>query len=259
RIADTLPRGDRIAIHDAGVRMAGGHLRSQLRHHSTARGVPLDDADMVLEARRSNALDFALLVEDLVPLLEAYEHAWHEGDSRTRSTLADAICQGISADPELFVTRVELLDAYSMIADLFITTDADGRTSPTPMGRRHLDLLQAYETRIGRMATPLAEDCARFRPVPGAYSPYGVLFGFSSDLIKHMVLKASQPDAVFRFSLEDVFVAGDAEALAWVSGWRKLPHLPREVERLFEYPQSFAEDAFERTAAALRARASHGV
>ena len=105
------------------------------------------------------------------------------------------------------------------------------------------------------MSKRLYEDCPHFRPVDGAYSPYGVLYGFSADLIKHMALKTSQPDAVTRFGLDDVFVGGDAEKLAWVNGWRKLPHLTRDVEALFDYPQQFAEEVFERIEHALRRRA----
>jgi hypothetical protein len=77
-----------------------------------------------------------------------------------------------------------------------------------------------------------------------------------------MALKASQPDATTPFSLEDVFehvlIGEDAGAgrLAWVSGWRKLPHLTREVEKLFDYPQHFAEDMFDRIEHALRRRVS---
>ena len=44
----------------------------------------------------------------------------------------------------------------------------------------------------------------------------------------------------------------------WVSGWRKLPHLKREVEKLFDYPQQFAEDIFDRIEHALRRRVSDG-
>ena len=33
---------------------------------------------LVLSTRDSNALDFALLIQELVPLLEAYEHAWQQ-------------------------------------------------------------------------------------------------------------------------------------------------------------------------------------
>jgi hypothetical protein len=41
-----------------------------------------------------------------------------------------------------------------------------------------------------------------------------------------------------------------------VSGWRKLPHLTPEVEKLFDYPQQFAEDVFDRIEHALRRRVS---
>ena len=257
-VAETLSETDRIEIHKAGVRMAAGHLRSQIRYQSMKKAVSLNDPDLVASTRNSNALDFALLIQDLVPLLEAYEHAWHRDDSRTRLELADAICQGISPDPELFVNRVELLRAYSMIEHLFITTDLDGHAMYTPMGQRHVRLLQEYAARIDRVSPPLCDDCLRFRPVAGAYSPYGVLYGFSADLVKHMALKTSQPDAVTHLGLEDVFVAGDADTLAWVTGWRKLPHLARNVERQFDYPQQFAADVFDRIVSALRRRVSDG-
>ena len=260
QVAETLSEEDRIEIHKASVRMAAGHLRSQIRYYSMKKAVSLDEESLVLSTRNSNALDFALLIQDLVPLLEAYEHAWHSGDGQKRLELAGAICQGISPDPELFLNRVELLGAYSMIEHLFITTDREGHAVYTPMGRRHVQLVQEYEARIGRLSKPLHEDCLHFRPVAGAYSPYGVLYGFSSDLIEHMALKTLQPDAVTHFGLEDVFVDGDAntDKLAWVSGWRKLPHLTREVERLFDYPQQFAEDIFDRIEHALRGRVSDG-
>ena len=258
RIAESLSDEDRIEIHKAGIRMAGGHLRSQIRYHSTKKDACLDEPSVVLSTRDSNALDFALLVQELVPVLEAYEQAWRRDDNRARLALADAICQGISPDPDLFLNRVDLLGAYCMIEPLFITTDRDEHAVYTPMGRRHVQLLEEYETRIGRVSTPLYEDCRRFAPMAGAYSPYGALYGFSADLMKHMALKASQPDAVSHFSLEDVFVAGDADKLAWVNGWRKLPHLTREMERLFEYPQQFAEDIFARIEQALRHRVSAG-
>jgi hypothetical protein len=195
-----------------------------------------------------------------VPLLEAYDNAWRGDDRQKRLELADAICQGVSPDPELFLNRVALLGAYSMIEHLFVTTDGDGHVVYTPMGRRHLRLFQEYESRIGRVAAPLCEDCLHFRPVAGAYSPFGVLYGFSTDLIEHMAFKTVQPGAASHFGLEDVFVGGDAGTgkLAWVSGWRKLPHLTPDVEKLFDYPQQFAENVFDRIEAALRRRASDG-
>jgi hypothetical protein len=260
KIAETLSKEDRIEIYKAGVRMTGGHLRSQIRYYSMKKAVSLDEESLTLSTRNTNALDFALLIQELVPLLEAYENALHSEDGEKRLELAGAICQGISSDPELFLNRVELLGAYSMIEHLFITTDRDGHVVYTPMGGRHVQLLQEYEALIGRLSKPLSNDCPHFRPVAGGYSPYGVLYGFSTDLIEHMAFKTLQSDAVTRFSLEDVFVDGEAstDKLAWVSGWRKLPHLKPEVERQFEYPQQFAEDAFDRIEHALRRRVSDG-
>src|SRR5262245_42772786 len=147
KIADTLSTDDRIEIHTAGVRMAAGHLRSQIRYHSLNKAVPLHEESLTLNTRNTNALDFALLVQELVPLLEAYELAWQSGDDEKRLALADAICQGISPDPELFVNRVELLGAYSMIEHLFVATDRDGQAAYTPMGQRHVGLLNEYEAR----------------------------------------------------------------------------------------------------------------
>lgn len=252
RIAETLPAGDRVEIHKAGVRLGAGHLRSQLRHVAVQKGVPLDEPTLVLSTRRSNALDLATLIQALVPLLEAYERAVHAGDAERRVELADAICQGVSPDPELFLNRLDLLGPYSMIEHLFIVADDDGHAVYTPMGQRHLRLLEEYSARIRRVSKPLHDDCARFRPVADAYSPYGILYGYASHLLEHMALKAIQQDAPTRFSLEDAFVAGDAEKLAWVNGWRRLPHVPREVVKLFEYPQPFAEQVFQRLERALR-------
>jgi hypothetical protein len=262
QIAESLPEEDRIEVYKAGVRMAGGHLRSQLRHVCMQKGVSLDENSLVLSTRRSNALDLALLIQGLVPLLaayeDAYEHARHSGNCQKRLELAEAICQGISPDPELFLNRLDLLGPYSMIEHLFITTDPDEQVVYTPIGRRHVRLLQEYEARISRVSKPLYDDCQQFRPVDGAYSPYGVLYGFSSNLIEHMAFKTTQSDAVTRCSLEDIFSLGEADKLAWVSGWRKLPHIKREVAKLFEYPQQFAEDIFARIEDALRRRVCKG-
>src|SRR5688572_30891187 len=98
-------------------------------------------------------------------LFRSYEHALLSDDGQKRLELADAICQGISPDPELFLNRVELLGAYSMIEHLFITTDRDGHVVYTPMGQRHVQLVQEYEARLGRVSKPLHDDCLNFRPV----------------------------------------------------------------------------------------------
>ena len=258
KVAASFSEEDRIEIRKAGVRMTAGHLRSQIRYYATKKAVAAGDASVVLITRTSNALDFALLIQELVPLLEAYENASHNGDTRSRPDLADAICQGISPDPELFLNRIELLRAYSMIEYLFIMPIGDGQVAYTPMGTRHRRLLQEYEARIARVSTILLDDCRHFRPVSGAYSPYGALYGFSTDLIEHMALKTLQPEVATHFGLEDVFTGGDENSgkLAWVSGWRKLPHLTPEVARQFDYPQQFAEDIFNRIQQELRRRVS---
>lgn len=245
---------DRLALHMAGARMTAGHLRSQIRYYSTKNGVPLDEPGLVRRTRTSNALDFALLIQDLVPLLEVYERAVHAGDRERRLALADAVCQAVSPDPELFLIRVELLGPYSMVEHLFIAANPDGQVTYTPMGQRHVRLIETYAALVGRVARALFEDCPNFRPIAGTYSPYGLLYGFSSDLLEHMVFRTLQPGEVSGFSLEDVFVGGAEDKLAWVNGWRKLPHLTPEVATLFDYPQQFAEDIFDRVQRALAER-----
>jgi hypothetical protein len=254
-IAATFSETDRNEIHKASVAMAGGHLRSQLRHYLMSKHVSLDEHALVLSSRNSNALDFAVLIQGLVPLLAAYEHACHTDNRHRRLELADVICQGISADPELFVNRVDLLGAYTMIEHLFITTDRE-QAAYTAMGQRHVQLLHEYASQIVRLSKPLFDDCSHFRPTNGAYSPYGLIYGFSSNITEHIALKALQTEAVTRFSLEDVFAPGDADKLAWVNGWRKLPHIDAQVQQLFDYPQQFAEDIFRRIEQALRKRAA---
>ena len=254
KIAGSLTRDDRLDIYKAGVRMTGGHLRSQIRYYALTRQVSLDDEGLARNTRTTNALDFALLVQELVPLLEAYEQACQRDDGDTRLALADAICQGVSPDPELFLNRIDLLSAYSMIEQLFVTAGNEP-AAYSPMGRRHVQRLSEYGALIARAAAALSDDSARFQPAAGTCSPYGVLYGFSSNLIEHMAFTTLQPDAVTRFSLEEVFVGGDADKLAWVSSWRKLPHVKPGVATQFDYPQQFAEDIFARVVQALRRRA----
>jgi hypothetical protein len=117
-----------------------------------------------------------------------------------------------------------------------------------------------YRELITRLSGTLYEDLPHFKPSVGAYSPYALIYGFSSNITEHMALKTLQSDTATQFSLEDVFSEGDALSgkLAWVNGWRKLPHISQEVQRLFDYPQQFAEDIFGRIEQALRTRVSGG-
>lgn len=246
-VSDRLPEGDSLEVQRAHVRMLGGHLTSQTRHYCTRDDVPLNDPSVVSRTRSSNALDLALLVQGLVAVLRAYDRARQSGDERTRFAMAGAILQGISPDPELFLNRVDMLGAYSMIEHVFIGKDLEGGVAYTAVGQRHVQLLQEYRMLMGRLIPSLREELSRFKPVDGGCSPYGVLFGLPSTLIEHMALKAVERDAETRFSLEDVFDDEPSAAkLAWVNGWRKLPHVPREVQQSFAYPQPFADEIYER-------------
>jgi hypothetical protein len=259
QVAETLQEADRLEIRRAHVRMLGGHLTSQIRYYCAKDGVSIDDPGVAVRTRTSNALDFALLVQGLVELLKAYERALLSGDERMRLDMAGAICQGISADPELFLNRVDLLSAYSMIEHVFIATDGEGHVAYSPLGQRHVQLLKEYAGLIARLTGRLRDDFPRFRPVDGGFSPYGVVCGIPSGLIELMALKTLQRDAETRFGLEDVFTDLDTSAakLAWVDGWRKLPHIDREVQRLFDYPQQFAEDIYDRIGRELWQRDSN--
>ena len=263
QVTETLQEADVLEIQKAHVRMLGGHLTSQTRYHCTKEGVSISDRSVIVRTRTSNALDFALLVQGLVGLLKAYDRALQNGDERVRLDTAGAICQGISADPELFLNRLDLLSAYSMIEHVFIATDSDGHLVYSPLGQRHVQLLKEYGALIDRLIRPLRDDLPRFRPVDGGYSPYGVIFGLPSHLIEHMALKALEHDAETRFGLEDVFDDGSddkdtgAAKLAWVNGWRNLPHIDREVQRLYDYPQQFAEDVYDRIESEIKRRDSN--
>jgi hypothetical protein len=254
QVTGTLPAADVLQIQKAHVRMLGGHLTSQIRYYCKKDGVSVNEHSVVLRTRTSNALDFALLAQGLVTLLKAYDCALQSGDERMRLDMAGAICQGVSADPELFLNRVDLLRAYSMIEHVFIGTDREGHVVYSPLGQRHVQMLNEYGALMDRLIKPLRDDFQRFRPVDGGCSPYGFIFGLPSHLVEHMVLKALQRDAETRFSLEDVFDDGDTGAakLAWVNGWRKLPHIDREVQRLYDYPQQFAEEIYDRIESEFR-------
>lgn len=251
-IAGSFTDEDRVQICRAGVMLAGGHLRSQLRHYFLSQGETLTDQSQILRSRRSNALDFSMAIQGMVPLLKAYEHAIKDGNTGRRRELASAICQGISPDPDLFVNRTDLLFPYSMIEHLFIEVEGNAARY-THSGQRHVQLLGEYTMLINRLAGSLHEDCLEFRPVPGSCSPYGVIYGFSNNLLEHMAVKTLQADTGMRFSLEDAFVdeRDGTDRLAWVSGWRKLPHIDPEVLKMYEYPQQFAEEIFARIEQAL--------
>ena len=256
-IGTTFAEEDRFEILNATVRIAGGHLRSYLQYHVVQKGGSLDESGLVLLTRKSNALDFSLLIHGLVVLLDRYERAVESGDSEKRLEVADAICQGVSPDPDLLVNRVDLLGAYTMVEHLFTTADHEGHAAYTPLGHRHVQLLEEYKARISRLAKSLYDDCRNFKTAAGACSPYGVLYGVATNIVEHIAFKALHREDAAPFGLEDVFVGGGADKRAWVTGWRKLPHVDRRLQRLYAFPFELAEALFARVEQALRTRATN--
>jgi len=258
RIAGSLTESSRLEIHRAGATLAGGHLRSQLRYRMWETGRSLDDPEILAITRNSNSMDNAMLVRDLVPLLDVYRIARTAGDEEGRLHLADVILQGLSADPELLLSRLDLLEACTTLEELFIHHGADGRPGYTPRGEAHLALLERYGRLIGELAAPLREDAQNFDPSQYVYSPYGMTYGFSGDLLSNMALGSLLAQPSFGQSLEDVFVSRGSldEKLARAQGWSQLPK--REGERAhLDHSLEWAAQMFARLVEALEARARH--
>jgi len=71
-----------------------------------------------------------------------------------------------------------------------------------------------------------------------------------------MALKTIDGSSVSGYSLEDIFTDADVspEKLEWVNGWRRLPHIDPEMQKVHEYPEQFAADIFGRIESELRKR-----
>src|SRR5260221_2681558 len=149
-----------------------------------------------------------------------------------------------------------------MIEDLFV--DQDGQARYTPMGEAHLDCLSRYGELIGRTAESLMKDAVVLDPAHAAYSPLGMVYGFSADLLSNMVLNtlrsASSADLsplspLNPLSLEDMFISrGQLERKrSQAEEWQRLPK--REGERdPFEHSIQWATQMFGRMLTALEAR-----
>jgi len=257
RISESFADEYRLGIHSAGARLAGGHLRSQLRFRSGETGLPVDHPDVLSVTRNSNSMDAALLVRDLVALLEAYRAACLGADIEHRLDLADAVLQGVSADPELFLTRLDLLTPCTMIEGVFVA-EGDGRPQYSPMGRAHLRHLERYGQLIGELAGKLIEDASRCDPSRNAYSPFGIAYGFCGDILSNMALETLVSRPSLGLALEDFFVSrgNHEDRRNRAEGWKGLPK-PSGERRHFEHSIEWAGQVFERTMLALEARACH--
>jgi hypothetical protein len=243
QISGSFTDARRLELHKAGAKLTSGHLRSQLRHRAGETGRPMDDPEVLAIARNSNSMDAALLVRDLVPLLDAYGAACASGDSERRLDLADAILQGVSADPELLLTRLDLLTPATMIEDLFIDCGEDGRARYTRLGDAHVRVLERYRELIARHAASLVEDAPTFDPRHAPYSPFGIAYGFCGDLLSQMALDTLRSQPSFGLSLEDIFAGrGNLDG-------------ERARAKHFDHSVEWAERIFTRTTGALHARA----
>jgi hypothetical protein len=256
QIAGSFTDARRLEVHQAGARLAGGHLRSQLRYRAAEVGRAADDPEVLAIARNSNSMDAALLVRDLVPLLDAYGTACAAGARDERLDLADAIIQGVSADPELFLTRLDLLTPCSMIEDLFVERAADGVPRYTTMGATHRLFLEQYGERIGRHASALRDDALELARAGTAYSPLGLSYGFCADLLSHMAFDTLLARPAFGLGLEDMFRSrGSLEAKrARAENWQALSR-PEGGREHFDHSAAWAAQMFDATTNALAARA----
>ena len=255
RVAESFTDRDRLEIHKAGATLAGGHLRSQLRHRSWQTGWTVDDPQLLAITRLSNSMDMALLVGDLIPLLDAYSTECERQDNRERLALADAILQGLSADPELLLSRLDLLAPSTVLEDLFVDRSDSGHARYTPMGEAHLERVKQYCTLIARTAEPLTHDAVLLDPSQAAYSPHGMVYGFCADIPSNMVLNTLRSSSSTDLSLEDVFISGERleEKLIQAQEWQRLPKGEGERDP-FEHSTEWAGQMFARMLTALNER-----
>jgi len=252
-----LPDEIRLEVNKAGAMLAGGHLRSQLRHLSRRTGWASDDPQLLALTRQSNSMDMALLVHDLVPLLREYIAICERQEDDSRRVLADAILQGLSADPELLLTRLDLLVPSTMIEDLFVDRGDAGASRYTAVGESHREYLMRYGELVGCAADALQQDSRTFDPARADYSPLGSVYGFCADLYSNMVLNtlpsASSPD----MTLEDLFNSRERleEKRAQAEEWKRLPKRAGEPDP-FEHSNEWGARMHARLAGALEARAA---
>jgi len=257
RISSSLTDGERLEAHKAGVTLAGGHLRSQLRYRAAETGRAPDDPELLAITRNSNSMDAALLVWDLVPVLVAYKESCAAPDRDRRVALADVVLQGASADPELFLTRLDVLGPCTVIEDVFVERSSDGRPRHTPFGAAHLQHVARYRALIAELAGPLGEDALTLSTERRSYSPLGISYGFCADILSHMAIDALHSQSSFGLSLEDMFTAGsdnDASRATRARNWETRPTGDGRREH-FEHSLTWAAEVIERTRTAV----THGV
>jgi hypothetical protein len=256
-ISESFTAARRLELHKAGAQLAGGHLRSQLRYRSAEMHLPGKDPAVVAITRNSNSMDVALLVNDLVPLLEGYAAAQLAGEVELRIDLADAILQGVSADPELLLMRLDLLEPCSTIETLFLEPAADGTVRSTVTGATHAARVTRYRELIGQAAAFLKADAGAFDPAQRPYSPLGITYGFCADILSAITSSTLVSPPSHDLSLEDMFMSRGrlAEKLTRTGEWQRLPRAAGHQP--LEHSSDWAGEIYQRTMTALGSRAAH--
>jgi hypothetical protein len=259
-VAESIEEGDRLEIQKAGVVLAGGHLRSQQRYRAADIGRAFDDAEVLAVTRNSNSMDVALLVGDLVPLLERYEAALAGDDDERRLDLADVILQGLSSDPGLLITHLDLLGPAAMIEHVFVSGASEDDPRYTAQGQRHIELMSRYRDLVARLAAPLSDECLRLDPAGRPYSPLGISYGFCADILWNVALSALMARPPSTLSLEHLFGSRTSldEKAERAEIWAHLPTRPGEREHFTHSPE-WSQQVFAAVVQRLHARASGNV
>lgn len=247
RIAESFDAGYRLEVHKAGAVLAGGHLRSQQRYRASETGRAFDDPQVLAVTRNSNSMDVALLAGDLVALLERYEAALggeDDSDADLRRGLADAILQGLSADPDLLITRLELLGPATMVEEVFVDAAAEGPRYTAP-GERHAALIRRYRDLLTRLAAPLCAECLELDPAGRAYSPLGISYGFCADVLWNVAVGTLTARPSSSLSLEDLFESRTRldEKATRAHTWEQLPTSAGEHQHFTHSPE-WAQQVF---------------
>jgi len=184
-------------------------------------------------------MDVALLVGDLVPLLERYEAALASDDADLRLGLADVILQGLSSDPALLITHLDLLGPATVIEEVFVRAAPAGGPGYTAEGGRHIALIGRYRALISRLAAALSEECRGLSPARLPYSPLGISYGFCADLLWNVALSALTTRSLSTLSLEDLFDSRTRldEKAERADTWTHLPTRPGEREHFTHSPE----------------------
>jgi hypothetical protein len=245
RIAHSFDAGYRLEVHKAGTVLTGGHLRSQQRYRASESGRAFDDPEVLAITRNSNSMDVALLAGDLVPLLERFETSLGEDDADLRRGLADIILQGLSADPELLITRLDLLGPATMVEEVFVDAAAPDGPGYTAHGERHVALIGRYRDLLTRLATALSAECLDLDPAARAYSPLGISYGFCADVLWNVALGALTSRSSSSLSLEDLFESRTRldEKIARAHAWEQLPTRAGEHDH-FSHSPEWAQQVF---------------